>query len=87
MNTSPTVDKEFLCDEELDIKPIQKKPSLYEKKLSEKNLSVPQITQNIPQTQNFMMPNPSNALINGQKYVKKMDRKPVEKELKEFESK
>jgi len=34
-----------------------------------------------------MMPNPSNALINGQKYVKKMDRKPVEKELKEFESK
>ncbi len=36
MATSPTttVDTEFLCDEELDIKPSDKKSLLYDKKLS-----------------------------------------------------
>lgn len=51
---------------------------MYDKKLSEKKLSVPQITTNNP-TQISAMNNPSNALINQQKYVKKIDRKTGEK--------
>ena len=44
MATSP-VDKDFICDEELQIRPIDKKLSLYEQKLSEKKLSIPQLGQ------------------------------------------
>ena len=84
--TSPAVEKEFMCDEELDIKPIEKKPTMYDKKLSEKKLSIPLISQNPQVNQQIsttnptqMSANPSNALINQQRYVKKIDRKTGEK--------
>lgn len=46
MTTSPAVDKDFLCEEELDIRPMDKKQTLYERKLSEKKLSLTHLSQN-----------------------------------------
>jgi hypothetical protein len=47
-----------MCEEELDIKPMDKKPMLYEKKPSEKKLNVPQVSQHCQmqtQSQNHMI--------------------------------
>lgn len=82
MNTSPSVDKDFMCEEELDIKPIEKKPLIYEKKLSEKKLSMPsqpaQISQNLSST---ILTQPA-TLMTQQRLTKKTDKKTLEKELK-----
>lgn len=84
MAASPTntVDTDFLCDEELDIKPIEKKPLLYEKKLSEKKLSIPQIShhtqipsQNPSNTQTQVPSMQPTALTSQWVYAKKVDRK------------
>lgn len=90
---SPTnaVDPEFLCDEELDMKPIEKKPLLYEKKLSEKKLSIPQL----PHHTQMPVQNPTTTqtqapiiltqqtTINSQRgYTKKIDKKTFQKEIK-----
>ncbi len=88
MATSPTttVDAEFLCQEELDIKPLDKKPLIYEKKLSQKKLPIPQIqhhcqgsAQIVVNTQNQVssMLNQPTSLPLQQRYAKKLDKKTV----------
>ena len=93
MTTSPTVDKDFMCDEELDIKPADKKTVLYEKKLTEKKLptmlQLPQASQLTNTVAQGPMISHPTTLMPQQRYVKKPekpDRKMLEKELKEFEA-
>ena len=77
MTTSPAVDKDFMCDEELDIKPTDKKAVLYEKKLSEKKLPLVQMPQTSSQVntigQGAMISQPA-SLMSQQRYVKKVEK-------------
>lgn len=87
MTTSPTVDKDFLCDEELEIKPVDKKPLIYDKKINEKKLNtmhqIPQTSTQVTNTvaQGPMISQPA-TLMPQQRYGKKpekIDRKILEK--------
>jgi hypothetical protein len=71
LTTSPAVDKDFMCDEELDIKPIDKKTVLFEKKLSEKKLPLVQMQQTSNQVNAISQP---ASLMSQQRYVKKVEK-------------
>lgn len=76
MTTSPTVDKDFMCDEELDIKPIEKKPLIYDKKTTDKKLTtMVQMPQTLTQNTNTVAQGPMisqpTTLMPQQRYAKK----------------
>jgi hypothetical protein len=76
MTTSPTVDKDFMCDEELDIKPIEKKPLIYDKKTTDKKLTtiiqMPQVSiQNTNTVAQGPIVSQPTTLMPQQRYVKK----------------